>query len=88
MQPLRYGPGQIADALQIDDEFQAGKQFASLHFANLGNGMRDPVIDLALGAIQFFFAVLDRNERHVGRVFQIVPQVKRSIFRHQASLLD
>ena len=42
LQALGHRPGQVPNAFQIDDELQAGQQFARLGFGDLGDGVVIP----------------------------------------------
>ena len=87
MESLSHRPGKIADAFKIDDELQAGEQLAGFAFADVGDGAGDLLVDLALHAIEFFFAVADRQQRHLGRILDVVEEVAGGVFGDQAGLL-
>ena len=86
LQAHRHRAGEIADALQINDELKASQQLARLSFRNFSDGAGNLLIHPALHAVQFFFAVFDRNEGHVRGILDEVTQVVSRVFGDQAAL--
>ena len=86
LQALGHGIGKVADALQVDDELEASQQLAGLGLGDRGDGGGNFLVNSALHAVEFFLAVLDRNERHIGGILDEVAEVERRVFPDQAGL--
>lgn len=57
-------PEEIANALQFRAEAQTGEQFTRLWLRHIGDCAREPLINFLFNAVQFFFAIADRQVCH------------------------
>jgi len=75
---------QIADALEVGRRLQAGKQLPGARFVDPGDGRWQALVDLAFNQVEFFLAILDREEGHAGRIGKQVANVERGVAGNQA----
>ena len=83
MSSLGNAPKQIADALEIGAEAQAGKQLARFCFADVGQRSRQLLIDLTLDSIKLFFAVSYGDESHLRAIGEKIFDVEGSVAGYQ-----
>src|ERR1700757_1124273 len=77
---------EVPDPFQVGRGFQAGKQLPGSGFVHASDSGWQALVDVALDDVQLFFAILDGEEGHAGRVCEQVANVESGVTRNKAGL--